>query len=122
AGIRQGDSIIAVADRRVQEMDDLFLAVGILLAGSEPTVEYIRPPREHKKVTVKLAKFYMAPDKKSIASNRGPAPRGLRVDYASTLVQRAAGMMRVPPGVVVRQVLPGSPAAAGQLLVDRGIV
>lgn len=121
AGIRQGDAIVAVGDRRVQDMDDLFLAVGTLLAGSEPTVEYVRPPREHKKVTVKLAKFYMPPDKKSIASNRGPAPRGLRVDYASTLVQRAVGMIRIPPGVVVREVVPGSPADAAKLQVDRVI-
>src|SRR5207248_2465839 len=72
-------------------------------------------------VTVKLAKYYLSPDKKSIASNRGPVPRGLRVDYTSTIVQRAVGMIRIPPGVVVREVVPGSPADLAKLQVDRVI-
>jgi serine protease Do len=119
AGLQPGDRILKINDELVYELDDLFLHIGVALAGSEVKIEYQHGgfgPNLHTKA--RLAKFYVAG--KMIASNRPPAPRGLRVDYASILAQRYRGL-RVPSGVVVREVLPGSPADTARLQPDKVI-
>jgi serine protease Do len=63
-------------------------------------------------VTVTLAKY--AHGLPWVASARPPAVFGLRVDYSSLLLQqdrRAAEQGMPEPGVLVRDVEPGSPAA-----------
>src|SRR5205823_8194633 len=42
AGLRQGDRIVKIHDRAVNDFDDLVLQVGIALAGSEVRIEYQR--------------------------------------------------------------------------------
>jgi serine protease Do len=83
----------------------------------------VRPPRwQRRTFEVPLGKYYVpAP---SIASRRPPAVGGLRVDYSSILSQRAGAVPwgPVPPeGVVIREVVPGSPADKAQLQVDKVI-
>jgi len=70
-----------------------------------------------------LAKFN-SPGK-TIASNVPAAIGGLRVDYSSLLVQRQAFDPRfnrpIPAGVIIREIVPGSPADAAQLQPDKVI-
>jgi S1-C subfamily serine protease len=65
-------------------------------------------------VEVTLGKFNH--DQPVIASVRPDPVFGLRVDYGSILAQPPQGVGRqppaVPPGVCVRELVPGSPAAA----------
>ena len=110
AGLRADATILAVNGTPVHESEDLFLAIGTSLAGSEARLK-IRG--RSQPVTVTLAKFYVPGP--SVALNR-PAPvRGLRVDYTSVLMQRT-NRGEVPGGVYVSEVQPGSPAEAAQLL------
>ena len=62
-----------------------------------------------------LVKYYVPGP--FIASRRPPAVGGLRVDYASTLIKTGADRpdAQIPAGVVVREVVPGSPAAKAGL-------
>jgi serine protease Do len=109
-GIRGGDRIVSVNRNKITELDDLFLHVGMALADSHATVEVARQGGTYP-CKVKLAKFYVPGS--VIASKRPPARFGLRVDYTSILTQRTplANFRRpTPVGVVVREVVPGSPA------------
>jgi S1-C subfamily serine protease len=73
---------------------------------------------------VTLGKFYVpAP---FIASKRPPARAGLRVEYATVLVQRPGVLdlwsdRGLPEGVIVREVVPDSPADKARLQTDRVI-
>jgi serine protease Do len=110
-GIRGGDRILSVNRNKITELDDLFLHVGMALADSSATVEVARQGVGTQTCKVKLAKFYVPGS--VIASKRPPARFGLRVDHTSILTQRTPfhNMRRpTPVGVVVREVVPGSPA------------
>jgi serine protease Do len=108
-----GDVILAVDDWPVRDPDDLFLAVGSALAGSKVRLTVARGLRQSVR-EVTLVKHYNPMP--WFASVRPPAPFGVRVDYTSTLIgqAQAAGGMSPPiePGVLIREVLPESPAAA----------
>jgi S1-C subfamily serine protease len=109
AGLRRGEMIMSVDGLPVHDNDDLFLAVGTLLAGSEASLA-VRGRVEP--VRVPLVKYYV-PDR-MIAANRPPFARGLRVDYSSVLMQRGNGQ-EIPPGVYVSEVQGGSAAERAQL-------
>lgn len=114
--LRMGDTILAVNGRAVNESDDLFLLLGTSLAGNKVRLDIGRPGvRDPVKVQVALAKFYV-PGKK-IASSLGERPyyKGLRVDYASLIVQQAFQRLHIPRGVLICDVQSGS-AAANALL------
>jgi hypothetical protein len=103
----------------VREQDDLFLAIGLVLAGNKATLE-VRSGRDVVQKTAVLDKFYVPG--KVIATNRPQPVRGLRVDYLSVL----NGMQPTPfrglrfaprpaaRGVYIREVLPDSPATRTQ--------
>jgi S1-C subfamily serine protease len=117
AGLHIRDTILAVNGVPVREADELFLALGTHLAGSQVTLD-VRPDKSNhtKKVPVTLAKFYVPGVK--IASAKRPAFRGLRVDYTSVLAQQrqtVLGDYRIPNGVLVTEVLSPSAAAAAFL-------
>jgi S1-C subfamily serine protease len=124
AGLRAEDQILAINGVPVQDTEDLFLAVGTLLAGSEARIAVRSPDRRTKTLNVTLAKFFVAGPGKIIVSKKSPAVRGLRVEYTSVLMMRnyAVGSQAqyhdILPGVWVREVQPGSPAATSQLHVD----
>lgn len=113
AGLRDGDVIVSVNGAPIRESDDLFIAVGTLLAGTEAQL-VVQSSRGRRPASVRLDKFYVPG--KVIASNRPTPVRGLRVEYTSLLVQREPFSQAVPSGVWVRDVQPGSPADASHLL------
>lgn len=118
-GVRDRDVILTVNGTPVRDNDDLFLAVGTLLAGAEAKLE-IRRDNEPKTLTVALAKFYVPGP---VIASRKPIPvRGLRVDHVSVLLQAMRTFPQppatVPNGVVIREILPGSAAANANLKVN----
>jgi serine protease Do len=125
AGLREGDTIVALNKKPIDHVDDLFLALGMLQTGDVVEVKYTRlsggGPQRHMARTT-LAKFAVAG--KIIARNR-PSFRGLRVDYTSLLVQdplRRIGLRQdIPRGVVVCEVQPNSLAATAALSVGEVI-
>jgi serine protease Do len=125
AGLRPGDYILSIDKVPVEERDDLFLQIGKHTAGAEVEVEVARNREgaRRRTVTVKLAKLYVPGE--VIASQRPPAPGGLRVDPSSILSQKLAwvrGPIRAPPpGVAIRTVTPGSPADRARLKEDQVI-
>jgi serine protease Do len=119
AGLNQGDAILAVNGIRVHDFEDLILTVGTLMAGSEVHLKVQSENGLVRDVSVKLAKFYVPG--KSIASNRPPMVRGIRVDYTSVLMLRqpARGQRAIiHPGVFVSELQTGSAAAAKLRLED----
>jgi serine protease Do len=127
AGLRGGEYIVAVNDLPVNDPDDLFLHVGAMLAGSPVQLKIVKFPGDQPRELprVKLAKFYVPG--KVIATNRPEPVGGMRVDHASILVQRANPFDRffnrgVPPGVVIREVVEGSPADTARLQPDKVIL
>ncbi len=115
AGLVRGDRITAINGAAVNDIDDLYLQIGIGLAGGEAKIEAVGGDGRAKTVTATLAKSYTPG--RAIASHRPAAVGGLRVDYASILAQRI-GAQEVPQGVAIREVAPDSPADKARLQVD----
>jgi S1-C subfamily serine protease len=109
AGLRPYTTILRVDGQPVNDQDDLFLAIGSALAGSEVRLDLLARPQP---VMVKLAKFYVPTP--GVVSTKPPFVRGMRVDYASVPVQRDL-LRDVPTGVWVREVQPGSEADKAHL-------
>lgn len=111
-----GDTITAIDGHPVRDQDDLFLYLGAALAGHRVRLTVTRAGVK-REVEVELAKYDNTMP--WIASQPAPAVHGLRPDYISVLflqLQRAgdAHVLRVglPAGVLVRELVPGSPAEA----------
>lgn len=111
--------IVSIDGTPVHTNDDLFLTVGMHLAGSTVRVEIADKPDGPRRIRpVTLGKFpSLASGKipsldRSIVSKRPPARAGLYVDWTTTL---AAPATPIAEGVVIREVLPGSAAARAQL-------
>jgi serine protease Do len=122
AGLHPGDYIMAIDGNPVREGEDLFVLIGAHLAGTKVRLDVAPSPNEPARpVEVTLAKFYVPG--KFIASQRPPAPGGLRVDHLSVLAQRVPfppwRQRPLPQGVVIREVLPNSPAEKAHLQVDK---
>ena len=119
-GEEAGDFILSINGTPVHSNDDLFLVVGMHLAGSTVRVEAADKPDGPRRIcSVTLAKFpSLAKDSllgPLIASKR-PLPRaGLYVDWTSTVVKLSK---LIPEGVVIREVLPGSAAEKARLQPD----
>jgi len=93
------------------------------LAGTTVEVEVETPGIPVRRVPVRLAKMPNLDTLLTIASVR-PAPvRGLRVDYASVQLAAPAGKQGVmAPGVVVKEIVPNSPAAKADLQPFRDVI
>jgi S1-C subfamily serine protease len=116
--LRPQDRIIAINGIRVRDTEDLFLVVGTQLAGSEVSVQFVRALEEAPQTTtVTLAKLRVPG--KSIVSSRPEAPAGLRVDWASVQERQLGFDNRIPDGVVIREVVPGSPADRAKLRLEK---
>ena len=113
--LRKGDVITAVDGQPIIHTDDLFLALGTQLAGNKVTLDVLIQGREKSQVELNLAKYH-APGKK-VASSLGARPyfRGLRVDYASLLVQQQTQIRQLPRGVLISEIQGNTPAAAADL-------
>jgi S1-C subfamily serine protease len=106
AGIKPYEIVVSINDDPVQDNDDLFLRTGMGLAGNKATLRVRSLEGRERICEVTLAKFQVPGT--PIASKR-PQPRcGLRVDYTSVL----GGDFNkgIPEGVLIRDVVPGSPA------------
>ncbi len=121
AGLSGGDYILSVDGVPVRDIDDIFVAIGTMLASNTVEVEKARSPSgPGQKVRVTLAKYYT--QQPFIASTRPKAFGGLRVDYTSLTVQRGAFPFTVvPDGVLIRDVEAGSPADRALLQPDKVI-
>jgi S1-C subfamily serine protease len=75
----------------------------------------MRQGGQKTRVEVTLAKLHV-PGKK-IVSSLGARPffRGLRVDFASLLVQQGSGARYLPKGVLITEIQPDSAAAAAHV-------
>lgn len=120
AGLLNDDLIVGLDGVPINDNDDLFLLVGTSLAGKTVRLDVLRQGTK-RTIPVKLAKYYVALP--SIAANRPPPRAGLWVDYASILSQRLVlpWVRPVPEGVVIREVVPNSPAARANLQPDKVI-
>lgn len=119
AGLIADDLVIRIDGKPVRHTDDLFLHIGMALAGNTARVVVVRNGRQLS-FDVKLAKFYVPGE--IIAAKRPPARFGLRVDWTSVLLVRAPfPMMRRLPsrGVAIREVVVGSPADKAKLQPDK---
>jgi S1-C subfamily serine protease len=120
AGLKKDDTVLEINGNPVEDVDDLFLALGTMLAGDQVPLVLSRPTRgggeERVRTQAVLAKFAVVG--KIIARNR-PSFRGLRVDYTSLMVQQPLHHVfqpqAVPLGVMVCEVKPKSPAATTPL-------
>jgi serine protease Do len=121
AGLTPGDVIVRINGKDVRDTNDLFLYLGMTLAGREADIEVSRGGRLTRTVRVRLAKFYWPGP--VIASKQPPARFGLRVDYTSVLAQRNPFMHRwgraPAEGVAIREVVPESPADIARLQPDK---
>jgi S1-C subfamily serine protease len=76
-----------------------------------------------RRVKVRLSKYFFADPQPAIATNRPSAVRGLRVEYTSLLLQvPGEKKAEMAPGVVVKEVAPGSPADRAGLTALRDVV
>src|SRR5262249_48606088 len=119
-GLQDRDYILSINGVKVQSHDEVFLALSAHLAGSTVEIERAPTPRgPGRKVPAPLGRSYIPLP--SIAANR-PRPRlGLRVDYTTILCQRNVGRFwgphasGIPDGVLIRDVIPNSPADKASL-------
>jgi S1-C subfamily serine protease len=118
AGLRAGDTIVAINGHPTRTSDQLFLALGMHLTGEKVKVKFQRATGavvQDYETEVTLGKFFV--EGKIIARNR-PTFRGLRVDYTTLLVQgRFITREDIPRGVMVAYIQSNTPAANAPLKV-----
>jgi len=118
AGLVASDVIVAINGTPIRENDDLFLLLGIKLAGTTVRLDVLSLTGKPRSVNVTLGKYYVPGP--IIASQQPPARFGLRVDYTSIISQRLNWPRRpLPEGVAIREVVPDSPADKHKLQVDK---
>jgi S1-C subfamily serine protease len=107
AGVRRGDVVIDINGHRVLGNDDLFFNIGSLTVDTEVTLKVLRNGQTVQLGPVQLTKLYLS--EPSVATNKPPALGGLRVDYSSVVSQRSVDR-GIADGVVIREIIGGSPA------------
>lgn len=113
ARLQDRDVIRQVNGHTIESHKDLFLHVGSALANKHVTIRVQRPGPIELDLVAALGKYEHGLP--FIASARPDPVFGLRVDHGSVLLQQLLGndiATRVPPGVIVRELVPGSPAEA----------
>lgn len=121
AGLEDGDEIVEINGVAVRDNDELFLQISTLLTGSEVRLKALKRGRSAAVALppVRVAKLYVPGT--PVASRR-PEPRaGLRVDYGSVLTGRSVSP-QVFDAVAIREVVPGSPAAANDKLQPERLI
>jgi serine protease Do len=119
AGLMKDDRIVAINGHPVHGNDDLFFNIGSLTVGSEVSLKVVRGGNLLQLQPVPLTKLYLS--EPSVATQKPAALGGLRVDYTSVLSQRSVDR-DIPDGVVIREIVSGSPAERIELLqLDRVI-
>jgi len=113
--LMHGDILINVNGHPIHHREDVFLTIGMHLAGSKIRI-LARTGNRERTVDITLAKLYV-PGKRIMSSAQiRPYVRGLRVDYTSLMLQ---GESRRPitPGVLVSEVQANSEADRAKLKV-----
>ncbi len=115
-GLKTNDIITAVGDARIDDADALVLEVGRLPVEAAARLSVLRDGRPLS-IRATLGKYPTLG--KKIVTNRPPAWRGLRVDYASAMVESEqavrASRADADDAVVVVEVEEGSAAARAGL-------
>jgi S1-C subfamily serine protease len=111
--LKIGDVLLKVNDVPIHDSDDIFVAIGMHLAGTKIKL-HVRQAKGERQVEVTLAKLFV-PGKR-IASTVGSRPyfRGLRADYSSLVVQQFGGF-KTPEGVLISDVQPNTSAERANL-------
>ena len=115
AKMESEDRICEVAGFPIHDVDDLFLYLGTQLAGSRVKIVVERGSRfkpERVALEVTLAKLYIPGARiYSVCNKVRPFDRGLRVEYTSMLIRTdQSNVGKIPKGVLVDEVRPGSSA------------
>jgi S1-C subfamily serine protease len=117
SGLLPQSRILRVNGMPIQEVEDVFLAIGGQLSGSEVELEVFGRSRP---LHTSLVKLYVPSP--VIAANRPEPFKGLRIDHPSVGYQRLSGfeqhMRGIQSGALVSEVLPNSPAQTAGLKVD----
>jgi S1-C subfamily serine protease len=122
AGLRMGDYLLSVNGKPVRDAEDVFLALGTVLAGSSIEVERSRSPRGPGETLRLTPARYWIPTT-GIASKLPPAPGGLRVEWTSIVYQKDRwGRRGISSGVTIREVVKGSPAEKVRLQTGQTIL
>jgi serine protease Do len=125
AGMNDGDLIVSIDGHEIRDRDpdDLLLSVSAALAGSEVKM-VVQSGGTQRVLHPRLVKTKWLSDGPIIAANRPDPVRGLRVDYTSTKIGGGGTTQnpQIEPGVLVREVIDGSPAAKAELQPDRDII
>jgi S1-C subfamily serine protease len=118
-GLRTGDIVTAIDGEPIFEADALVLAIGRLPPESAPRLNVLRDGRPLS-INAKLCKYPVRG--KKIVTSTDPAWRGLRVEYPTAIAdetgQPRGAMSPVDDGVIVTEVLEGSPAWTAGLRRD----
>lgn len=112
--LKDRDILLTVNGKPINTSDDIFIVIGTQLAGTKVRLQVLRGGVEIAS-EVTLGKLYVPGQR--IASSLGSRPfvRGLRVDYASLVVQKPPRWFHLPSGVLVSEVQPNSDAARAGL-------
>ena len=112
--LRVDDILVAVNGQPIFDSDDIFVFVGMHLAGTKIKL-HVRRHGVGLSFDVTLAKLYVPG--KSIASSTANRPyiHGLRVDYASLVVQQPPRWFTIPAGVLISDVQPDTKAERAKL-------
>ncbi len=107
--LHDGDVLLEVNGQPIRDIDDIYLNVGMHLAGTKVS---LRVRRELKERTVEVTLAKLLVPGKHIASSLGGRPyfRGLRVDHASLVAQQIRRWPYIPEGVLISDVQANSAA------------
>jgi serine protease Do len=113
AGLQPQDVVVEIDGEPIESASELQVLVGGKSPGEVIHVRYLRG-NEERETDVTLGKYYVQGEK--VVTEKPPAWRGMRVDYATALpreaITQAEQMGRIDPQgcVVVSEVEEGSPA------------
>jgi serine protease Do len=114
--LADGDILLGVNGVPIHDIDDVFVNVGVHLAGTKVKL-LVRHGINERTAEVTLSKLYV-PGKR-IASSLGSRPfrRGLRVDYSSLVAQQPSRWNYIPEGVLISELQPEGSADRAKLKV-----
>lgn len=115
AGLEAGDTITSIDGKPVFRQDDLFLHIAAALADTPVRITYLRNnPFRGGGTRATTATLDKSPHSFPWIASVRPAPAfGLRVEYSSVMqAEQGSGARGLSPGVMIRELVPGSPAEA----------
>jgi S1-C subfamily serine protease len=109
-----GDTILAVNGQPIHDSDDIYTTIGMQLAGSQVRL-LVRRGNVERIVDITLAKLHVPGTAIASAAVTRPYRRGLRVDWASLVMQQPGRPARMPAGVLISDVQPDTSADRANL-------